>query len=201
MGTRHMIGVVVDGDFKVAQYGQWDGFPDGQGQKIVDFLLSDRYTGQRETFLAHLRAARFASPEEVKAAWIAAGASPDSDMVGLDVADKFKAANPQLSRDCGAKVLDYVLLCVAPVLKDSRDFAGDSLFCEYAYVLDMDGERLEVYRGFNQRPVPEGQRFAHLPAGNGYFPVRLLFTFPFAELTSDSMAQLVVKSDDEAAAS
>ena len=30
MGTRHLTAVVLNGDFKVAQYGQWDGFTNGQ---------------------------------------------------------------------------------------------------------------------------------------------------------------------------
>ena len=38
MGTRHMVGVVLDGDFKIAQYGQWDGYPEGQGKTVLDFL-------------------------------------------------------------------------------------------------------------------------------------------------------------------
>lgn len=28
MGTRHLTAVVIDGDYKVAQYGQWDGYPE-----------------------------------------------------------------------------------------------------------------------------------------------------------------------------
>lgn len=38
MGTRHLIEVVVDGQIKVAQYGQWDGYPSGQGVDVLKFL-------------------------------------------------------------------------------------------------------------------------------------------------------------------
>lgn len=31
MGTRNPTAVVLDGEYKLAQYGQWDGFPSGQG--------------------------------------------------------------------------------------------------------------------------------------------------------------------------
>lgn len=31
MGTRNLTCVVLDGEFKVAQYGQWDGYPEGSG--------------------------------------------------------------------------------------------------------------------------------------------------------------------------
>ena len=38
MGTRNLTCVVKNGEFVVAQYGQWDGYPDGNGFKILEFL-------------------------------------------------------------------------------------------------------------------------------------------------------------------
>ena len=38
MGTRHLIEVKSGGELKVAQYGQWDGYPTGQGIGIANFL-------------------------------------------------------------------------------------------------------------------------------------------------------------------
>lgn len=38
MGTRNLTMVMVDGVYKVAQYGQWDGYPSGQG--ITVFIFS-----------------------------------------------------------------------------------------------------------------------------------------------------------------
>ena len=38
MGTRNLTIVYVDGEYKVAQYGQWDGYPEGQGATCLDFL-------------------------------------------------------------------------------------------------------------------------------------------------------------------
>jgi len=40
MGTRHLICVVLDNEYRVAQYGQWDGYLTGQGKEIVNFLLT-----------------------------------------------------------------------------------------------------------------------------------------------------------------
>lgn len=38
MGTRNLT-MVIDrkGEIKVAQYGQWDGYPSGQGATILEF--------------------------------------------------------------------------------------------------------------------------------------------------------------------
>ena len=38
MGTRHLTIVKHEEEIKVAQYGQWDGYPDGAGMIILNFL-------------------------------------------------------------------------------------------------------------------------------------------------------------------
>ena len=40
METRHLTLVYKNGAFKVAQYGQWDGYPSGQGLTALKFLRS-----------------------------------------------------------------------------------------------------------------------------------------------------------------
>lgn len=41
MGTRNLTCVVKNNKYVVAQYGQWDGYPTGQGQTIVEFILGN----------------------------------------------------------------------------------------------------------------------------------------------------------------
>ena len=38
MGTRNLTIVYKNGDYRVAQYGQWDGYPSGLGADILEFL-------------------------------------------------------------------------------------------------------------------------------------------------------------------
>ena len=38
MGTRNLTMVISQEKTKVAQYGQWDGYPEGQGVKILSIL-------------------------------------------------------------------------------------------------------------------------------------------------------------------
>jgi hypothetical protein len=38
MGTRHLICIYHNGRFLVAQYGHWDGYPDGAGLAVLRFL-------------------------------------------------------------------------------------------------------------------------------------------------------------------
>ncbi len=41
MGTRNLTCVYLDGKCKVAQYGQWDGYPEGQGVTCLNFLRDE----------------------------------------------------------------------------------------------------------------------------------------------------------------
>ena len=38
MGTKNLTCVYCNGAYRVAQYGQWDGYPDGQGITALTFL-------------------------------------------------------------------------------------------------------------------------------------------------------------------
>jgi hypothetical protein len=69
------------------------------------------------------------------------------------------------------------------MLSDQIDFANDSLYCEYAYVIDLDKDILEVYQGFNKEPLPEGARFTGTKKDSeDYQAVKLVASFPLGSL-------------------
>jgi hypothetical protein len=76
-------------------------------------------------------------------------------------------------------------------LENSYWFAGNALFCEWAYVIDMDKEVFEVYKGFNHSPVPARERFSGLPHDDGYYPVKMVREYPFSELTDTTIDELI----------
>lgn len=189
MGTRHLVAVQIDGEYKVAQYGQWDGYPDGQGITVLGFLtaiMAD--TASLELFKSNLRQTRWATEEEIEAAWVDAGAKPGAGFASMDVGERLYQKYPQLSRDTGAKVLGIVLALPAPLaLQNNIDFAKDSLFCEWAYVVDFDANTLDVFKGFNKGPA-EG-RFAgpvseggEGPGSGGYGPITIAASWPLDHL-------------------
>lgn len=40
---------------------------------------------------------------------------------------------------------------------DNHDFIKDSLFCEYAYIINLDSGNLEFWKGFQKEPDPENR--------------------------------------------
>jgi len=188
MGTRHLIAVVKDNDYKVAQYGQWDGYLDGQGQEVVDFLR-DRL--DREKFEIEL----------AKITWLT-----DEQIEKVEGTDNWTKEYPYLSRDCGASILDHVQDGDIELgLNNSVDFAGDSLFCEWAYVINLDTNELEIYKGFNDCPPNKGERFADIPVDEPregqtkYFPILHFHTFKFSELIDfeDFVKQWIADENDK----
>lgn len=215
MGTRNLTIVVKDGAYKVSQYGQWDGYPSGQGETIRKFLA----TANLDHFAAQIDKVRVLTEAELDARWATAGAD-GSGMVGMDVVDKFKKdGNAHLDRDMGAGILDYIDKAEKPEVRSNDvEFAGDSLFCEWAYVVNLDTRHLEVFKGFNTtQPLKEGDRFFDLQANavktwkqknaeraaqgrrddTIYYPVRLFASIPFVELDELTMARLEEQSSKE----
>lgn len=197
MGTRHLIAAKVDGEYKMAQYGQWDGYPEGQGVAVLDFLVNKM---DRDAFLAALHNCRFIGQEEVNAELVKFGADPnDHYTIRLSDYDRFSAAHPEWSRDTGAKILSVIHSSGGCGLRSSLDFAADSLFCEWAYVLDFDAGTFEVYEGFNKLPLSECDRFYFLEekAEDGYHPVRLREAWPMDALPTKEEFLAAFKEDEE----
>ncbi len=185
MGTRNLTCVMIGGEYRVAQYAQFDGYPEGQGATILEFLKNKF---NRETFIDKLNQCYFIDEDKQSALWKEAGAD-GSGMVNMEVADTFKRSHVQLSRDMGGDVLEFIQNSTGEVmLVNTVDFAEDSLFCEWAYVVDLDKNVLEVYKGFNKEPVPDDNRFQGEPSsssGTTYYPVKLSTVYKLDNLPSE----------------
>jgi len=77
--------------------------------------------------------------------WKDAGHDGKSEWVNMEVSNNFKKAHPQLNRDMAAEVLEFIYNSDKPVLlKDDSSFIEDGLFCEWAYIIDLDKNTLTV---------------------------------------------------------
>lgn len=199
MGTRHLIAVHLDGQYRIAQYGQWDGDPRGHGVDVLEFLREHN----DDQFRAAVRQTRFISDAEYNAIWAEFGVAADPVSVSWEVGAARDKAYPSLSRDTGARILPLVRAKPTVPLRDHIGFAGDSL-CEYAYVIDIDRNSFEVYRGFNRTPLTEGERFASFaeqrplnPDAERYYPVRLWRQWALSDLPSEEEFLRALTEDDE----
>ena len=173
MGTRNLLCVVQNGEMKVANYCQWDGRPTHQGEGIRQFLVREYAEDKLKRFGSQIKKVKAATKAMIDKA------IKTSEGMGDDF---FSRRYPQFSRDTGHKILDYFMETDKPQTCLSADFAGDSLFCEWAYVIDLDNGMLEIYKGFNRSPVPESNRFHKFTAPGEYHPVRLVKTVEISKL-------------------
>lgn len=181
MGTRNLTMVIQNEKPVVAQYGQWDGYPKGQGYTVLEFLRKV----DLKKFNEKLKNVRFvnAADEKKIQAFMKKIGCPDGWMTSEQSA-KYHEKYPYMSRDHGAKILDLIYTSDGEVLlQDSTSFAGDSLFCEWAYVIDLDNNTLECYGGFNKQPLNEGERFKDAePTDSGYLPITCIKKYPLDKL-------------------
>ena len=150
MGTRHLIAVHVDGQYKIAQYGQWDGYPDTQGVRVLKFLRGM----DKPAFIEKCRALRFMSPETI---------DEFNKKIASGEITNWTRQYPWLSRDAGAEILEWVESKEdgLPLINQIK-FAGDSCMCEWAYVIDFDKNTFEVFKGFNKTPLDKSERLANV---------------------------------------
>ena len=121
MGTRHNIQVTVKGKKKVSQYGQWDGYPTGQGTAIAEFLR----TADLKAFKREVKKLRRIFKYEV-------------DVInGLP---NWQEVYPYLSRDAGADVLTMITEGNVKFVVRNQDMS----WCEYLYDINLDDETVNM---------------------------------------------------------
>ena len=207
MGTRNLTMVISNKQTKVAQYGQWDGYPERQGFTILKFLRKVNLN----KFKAKVDNLRFMTEEDMRIANEYIQNLP-KDGSSWSANDNCYGKYAWLSRDTGGQILTAIMgnpvsyfqpygehkkfKYKVDFVKDDSNFAADSLFCEWAYVIDLDKGTFEVYKGFNKTPLGKDHRFRYMQdlnlhmdrekdgtlRHNGYYPVRLLKKFKLNDL-------------------
>jgi hypothetical protein len=138
MGTRNLTVVKnLEGETKIAQYGQWDGYPSYSGIKALEFLR-DRVN--RNNLLVELQLVEFVGDEEVDTLY--------KQFESTDWENKdFLNAYPGLHRDTGIGILEVVANATDTIKTvDNSDFRNDELFCEGVYEVDFSvGKFISTY--------------------------------------------------------
>jgi hypothetical protein len=134
MGTRNLTKVIDStGTTRVAQYGQWDGYPSGQGLSMLAFISEHRMLEKIER---SLRKVHFLSEDEAETFM---KDFSSNGMMTMEQSESFEAIYPSLSRNTGSDILKVMVYSTGYTLPliDNSDFESDELFCEGVYTLDF----------------------------------------------------------------
>jgi hypothetical protein len=129
MGTRNLTVVKNHhGETKIAQYGQWDGYPSYSGIQALEFLRNKDWQALLQS---KLDLVEFIGDEEVDTLY---KQYESTDWENKD----FLNAYPGLHRDTGIGILAVVANATDTIKSvDNTEFANDSLFCEGIYEVDF----------------------------------------------------------------
>ena len=174
MGTRGLMGVRIGGVDKLT-YNHWDSYPSRLGNDIVTYL---KEIVNMDEEVEKVKSLRLVSED------------------GKPTTEDIEKFNKHANINVGEKKFDswYCLLrelqgklgetLSSGVMIDSRDFIDDSLFCEWAYIVNFDEMVLEVYKGYQQASHDKG-RYASAVGIREFYPCALIKTFPLNDLPYD----------------
>jgi hypothetical protein len=179
MGTRGTWGFVIDGRELLA-YNHCDSYPEGLGDDVLKVARSMALDEMRTA----VRALKVVGPEpqEPTAEDIAALAPWTDLSVGERSTSDWYCLTRRMQGDLAATVKSGYFLATG------LDWPADSLFCEWGYVIDLDAEAFEVYRGFQTEPHSAGRFADWTPTAHhvgSYYPIGLVASYPLADLPSE----------------
>lgn len=175
------MGVRLNGRDRIT-YNHFDSYPDGLGTDIVE----DIRTMLRQHSLDWVK-------EKVEALrMIDQNSKPDalavlklSQYADRGVRDGSLDDWYVLMRNVQGKLYDTLKV---GYMIDSGAFMADSLFCEWAYIVNLDDMTFEVYCGFQEQPHQQG-RYAGLSmpeqyakGEDKYYPVALVKSYPLLDI-------------------
>lgn len=138
MGTRHMQRVITkEGDIKVDNYGQWDGYPDGQGKDILKFLRECDLEKYNE-MVSKLREATQEDFDLINQFVDEVKASIKNKHVSFNEENDLYKTNPLwygLHRDCGSDIHQLIYDGVLPIVQ--LDGEDGYRWSEWDYVIDL----------------------------------------------------------------
>lgn len=199
IGTRGVVGFVLKGEAKTS-YNHFDSYPEALG---VDML----------GWLRLLAAGEATFPDKERQGWpsLARQAEQvrllDETEPAPEEAQRALAEVANFGVSSGATEDAYCLtrnmqgklgeMIHRGWMLSDPEFPLDSLFCEWGYILNFDTETFEVYKGFQKAYHEEGHWGGCSSTRDGYFPIRLVKSWPLAALPTQEEFLAAFAKDDE----
>jgi len=180
MGTRGAL-VLIGNEAVRTVYNHYDSYPGGLGYDVLTWLRAVlKFDVEGE--------------EQARKAIASLAPVPDREPTAEDIARLAEFHDPDVSsgRDWYALLRktqgDISAMLRAGYYEPAEEFPLDSLFCEWAYVVDFDARTFDVYQGFQKTPPTAGRWVgaARIEAPEGiegkYYPVNRIASFSFDDL-------------------
>ena len=191
MGTRGSYGFRKNGVDKLT-YNHYDSYPSGLGSDVVKFCMNHDVKEMKDIFDNIFLVNESDTPTENQI-----NQCIENGFSDFNVSTGKKTDWYCLLRNCQGN-----LECLANVEPNSyayminnNDFIKDSLWCEYAYIINLDDEVLEFYEGFQEKPQ-EGNRYG-TEEKRGYYPCKLSLTIPLSEIDDKDKIVKMMEPDEE----
>lgn len=161
MGTRGCYGFRKNGIDKIT-YNHYDSYPRHLGANIATFCKETSIDEMNKIFDKIILVHESGKPTEEQIAECCKYYGAND--AGQAVEDWYwLLRNTQGDLNVYKEDLQYMI--------DSSDFITGSLFCEYAYIINLDTNRLEYWVGFQRKPDKNNRYGAK--NHNGYYPCRM----------------------------
>lgn len=171
MGTRGTIGFIINEQEKLT-YNHYDSYPAGIGIRVLAFLREHTVEELRPLAeaLKVVDDREPATPEQIlelrgSTNWKVqqySMAGPQPEDVSPDSPDGLPTEDVSWYNLLRETQGDLDAILRVGYMEDNHSFPLDSLFCEWAYVIDLDRSVLEVYQGF-QKELPKSGRWKGRP--------------------------------------
>jgi len=182
MGTRGAYGFRINEEDRV-NYVQFDSYPSGLGKEVMSYVV--------QTPVAQMK--KIAT----RIVLVHPDSTPSRELIQRYRKYADLGVSEQSYEDwyCLLRKTQGTLFPYNNDLRhmiDYHDFLFDSLFCEWAYIINLDTEQFEVYKGFNKDASAKGRYAGRSQEDNyGYMGVTLIKQIPLADITKEKVAAFV----------
>jgi hypothetical protein len=163
-GENYLIAVVKNNTFKIAQFCRDSGNPDSAGLHLIHFL-------------------RNLDKENM-----------DKFKTNIDNCSFYDSEIPNYLDDDNDScfVVNNILNGKSTKFHNSLEFAADSLLCKWVWLIDLDENTFECYKGMNMNALSDNSRFEFLTEKSRqldykyvFYPVRIYKSWKISELPTD----------------
>ncbi|MDP9750391.1 hypothetical protein [Thermoanaerobacter pentosaceus] len=183
MSTRGAYGFYKSGITK-ATYNHSDSYPSGLGRSVMEFIKETSIEEMNEIFnnIVLVNEDDLPSLEQIKEV------AKITDVEIYDTINWYSLLR-SVQGDLSAykKGLRY--------MNDNQEFLKNSAFCEWAYIINLDENVLEVYKGSQKKPQ-KNRYYTKEPCCNCY-NVALIKKIPIEEIKKGNIEELISRIEKE----